>query len=80
LIAVIAFLIVVELLAEPITIVSAAPSTLALVTVVLSKLNVVTVVVISPPLTARSPPIVKSKEVLLNIRPELPPRFPPSLN
>ena len=52
------FLIVVEPPADPIKIVSAAPNTLALVTVVFSKLNVVAVDVIVPPLTVKFPVII----------------------
>ena len=55
-----AFLIVAVPPVPPITIVFAAPSTFALVTVALSKLNVVAVEVMSPPFTAMSPPAVTS--------------------
>ena len=60
LIFVLAFLIVVVPEIEPIKIVLAAPSTLALVTVVLSKLNVVALLVIVPPLAITLPAKVAS--------------------
>ena len=66
-----AFLIVVDPPVPPITTVLEAPRTLALVTVALSKLNVVAVEVMSPPFTAMSPLAVTSpirEEVLVTVR------------
>ena len=54
---------------EPILIVLAAPSTFALVTVVLSKLNVVEELVIVPPLTSTLPINLKF-ELLILVKPE----------
>ena len=58
----------------------AAPPIDKLVAVVFISVAVASVVVISPPFTARSPATVTVSVVLLKVRPESPPRFPPSLN
>jgi hypothetical protein len=66
---------------DPIVVLVAAPPIFNVVAVVLTRLNVVAVVVISPPLTARSPATVRSFVVLLNVSPLSPPKVdPPSLN
>ena len=58
----------------------AAPPIFNVVAVALKRVAVVVVVVISPPLTARSPAIVKVSVLLLYVRPASPPRLPLSLN